>query len=37
MKCKDCMHYEHCEKVYMYTILQRVCSIFKEKPLKEKR
>lgn len=31
MTCKDCMHYEYCEKVYMYTILQRVCSVFKKK------
>lgn len=36
MKCKDCMNYKHCEKVYMYTILQRVCSKFKKKRTVEK-
>lgn len=31
MNCRNCKHYEKCDKVYMHVTLQRVCSKFKKK------
>lgn len=31
--CRDCKHYEKCDKVYMYITMQRVCSEFKKEPV----